>query len=72
MKVIVVLLLLFGTGCSSKIYLSSYGYVVGVYKDYVEVRIPCSNVRRPDCGAYLKIDREEMGDVSFGQRVVLE
>lgn len=68
----IVLFLLIGAGCSSKIYLSSYGYVVGVYKDYVEVRMPCSNVRRPDCYALLKIDREEIGDVSFGQRVVLE
>lgn len=65
-------LLIILTGCSGNIYLSNYGYVVGIYSDYVEVRIPCSNVKRPDCGAFLKVDKKEIGDVSFGQKLILK
>ena len=65
-----ILLLLLGS-CSSKIYLSSDAYVVGIYKEYVEVKFNCSNVYRPDCYALLKIDRKEMPDVIFGQKITL-
>lgn len=65
-----ILLLLLGS-CSSKAYLSSTGYVVGVYEDYVEVKIDCSNIRRPDCYAILKIDRKELPDVSVLQKLEL-
>ena len=70
MRYLILLLLL--CSCSSKAYLSSTGYVVGVYQNYVEVKIDCSNVRRPDCYAVLKIDRKELGDVSVLQKLELE
>lgn len=71
-KVIVTFIILFLiSGCSKKvIYLSSWGTVVGIHKEYIEVRFNCENVRRPDCDAYARFDREKFGDdVTLFQRV---
>ena len=59
------------SGCSRKvIYLSSWGTVVGIKEEYIEVRFNCENVRRPDCDAIARFDRYKFGDtVSLFQRV---
>ena len=59
------------SACSRKvIYLSSWGTVVGIKEEYIEVRFNCENVRRPDCDAIAKFDRSKFGnDIVLFQRL---
>ena len=62
------LMLLFS--CSKKmIYLNSWATVTGVYDDYIEVSFNCENVKRPDCQAFARFSKAELGEVTLFQRV---
>ena len=60
------------SSCTSKVYLTSDAYVVGIREKYVEVRFNCANVRRPDCYAILAIDRDQLSEVIIGQRLKMQ
>jgi hypothetical protein len=69
---IATLILTLLSSCTSKVYLTSEAYIVGIHSNYIEVRFNCANVRRPDCYAILEIDKEELGEVSIGQKLKMQ
>lgn len=60
------------SSCTTKVYLTSDAYVVGIRENYVEVRFNCVNVRRPDCYAILPIDRSQLGEVTVGNKLKIQ